>query len=59
MENKGNDAASLSSYLSLLFIMNLPSASRILEVGCGTGKLIPLAIMLKGQATTYLATDLT
>jgi len=38
--------------------MNIPQARNILEIGCGFGNLIPLAVMLKNQNATYLATDL-
>jgi ubiquinone/menaquinone biosynthesis C-methylase UbiE len=33
-------------------------AQHILEVGCGTGKLLPIAANLKGPNAHYLATDL-
>lgn len=34
-------------YYSLLTLMNIQNAGNILEVACGTGRLIPVAVMLK------------
>jgi ubiquinone/menaquinone biosynthesis C-methylase UbiE len=45
-------------YYSFISLMNLKNAKNILEVACGSGKLLPLAIMLKNQNTKYHAVDL-
>lgn len=45
-------------YYSLLTLMNLQNSKNVLEVACGCGKLLPVAIMLKNQSTNYLAVDL-
>ncbi len=34
-------------YYSFLTLMNMQSAKNVLEVACGTGKLLPVAVMLK------------
>lgn len=34
-------------YYSLLTLMNLQQAKNILEVACGTGRLLPVAVGLK------------
>ena len=39
-------------------MINLPQAKHILEVACGTGRLLPLAMNLKGEECTYLASDI-
>jgi cyclopropane fatty-acyl-phospholipid synthase-like methyltransferase len=41
--------ATQTFYFTLLSLMNLSKAKHILEIGCGAGKLIPLAIMLKNE----------
>ena len=33
-------------------------AQNILEVACGTGKLLPIAVNMKNKNANYLATDL-
>lgn len=45
--NRGKDMAGETFYYSFLSLMSIPTAKNILEVGCGFGNLIPLAIMLK------------
>ena len=45
-------------YYSLLYMMEVWEAKSILEVACGTGKLLPMAVNMKNPNTTYLATDL-
>jgi len=45
-------------YYSLLTLMQIPKAKNILEIACGNGKLLPIALMLKDQTCKYLATDL-
>ena len=52
------DSCMQTFYYTLAHMLELGNASHILEVACGTGKLLPLAIQLKGVKTTYLATDL-
>ncbi len=44
---KANISAGQTYYYSFLSVMKIPQAKSILEVGCGNGSLIPLAIMLK------------
>ena len=44
-------------YYSLVHMMELDKAEHILEVACGTGKLLPLAMSLKPLDCTYLASD--
>ena len=39
-------------------MLELPKSKHILEIACGTGKLIPQAVLLKPDEATYLATDL-
>ena len=45
-------------YYTLINFLNLSSSKHILEIACGTGKLLPLAMRLKNENTTYLGTDL-
>ena len=40
-------------------MLELDKAKHILEIACGTCRLLPLAINLRSQEATYLATDLT
>lgn len=53
-----SDATMQTFYYSLVNMLDLGNAKNILEVGCGTGKLVPYALSLKNKDTTYLATDL-
>ena len=39
-------------------MLNLGKASNILEVACGTGKLLPFALDQKSTEASYLASDL-
>ena len=39
-------------------MIDLHKAKHILEVACGTGKIIPIAMTLKQDNCTYLASDL-
>lgn len=39
-------------------MLQVSEANNILEVACGTGKLLPLALNMKPINATYLATDL-
>lgn len=52
------DSATLTFYYTLVHMLQLPHCKHILEVGMGTGKLIPQALLLKPSEATYLATDL-
>lgn len=45
-------------FYSLASILNLHSARNILEVACGTGKLLPFAMERKNAAAKYTASDL-
>ena len=40
-------------------MLELQTSKHILEVACGTCRLLPLAINIKPKEATYLATDLT
>lgn len=52
------DTTMQTFYYTLINMLNISKASHILEIACGTGKLLPLAVSLKPQKCTYLATDL-
>lgn len=52
------DESMLTFYYTLIHMLDLNKAKHILEIACGTGKLIPEAIALKPKESTYLATDL-
>jgi ubiquinone/menaquinone biosynthesis C-methylase UbiE len=39
-------------------MLKIDQAHRILEVACGTGKLIPYIIQIKEPSAYYLASDL-
>lgn len=39
-------------------MLKFNEAKHILEIACGTGKLLPYALSVKELETTYLATDL-
>ena len=47
-----------NSYFSLLYMTELWKANNILEIGCGAGKMIPMALNMKRTEAGYLATDL-
>lgn len=53
------DSCMQTFYYTLIHMLDLPKAKHILEVACGTGRLLSLATGLKPKETTYLATDLT
>ena len=53
------DSCTQTFYYTLIHMLDLPKAQHILEVACGTCRLLPLAVSLKPQEATYLATDLT
>jgi hypothetical protein len=52
------DACPQLFYYTLVNMLKINQAKNILEVACGSGKLLPLALDLKSEETTYLATDL-
>ena len=39
-------------------MMEMHKAENILEVACGTGKIIPFLLGIKAPSTSYLASDL-
>ena len=45
-------------FYSLVNMLSFKDATHILEIACGTGKLLPYAITNKSAETTYTATDL-
>ena len=53
-----HDSAMQTFYYTLIHMIELPKAQHILEVACGTGRLLPLAMHLKPLNCTYLASDL-
>ena len=44
-------------YSQQLDMLDVSSAKHILQLACGTGKMIPLTVALKRHDATYLATD--
>lgn len=52
------DYGPLTFYYTLMFMCEPWKAHNILEVACGTGKLIPYAMQIKRPDTKYLAVDL-
>ena len=52
------DACQHVFYYSLVHILQPPKAKHILDVGCGSGRLISLALNLKSIECTYTAVDL-
>lgn len=52
------DSTMQTFFYTLINMLQLEHAHHILEVACGTGRLLPLALTLKPIETTYLATDL-
>ena len=53
------DSFTQTFYYTLIHMLDLDKAKHILEVACGTCRLLPMAVSLKAPETTYLATDLT
>ena len=53
------DSFTQTFYYTLINMLDLDKAKHILEVACGTCRLLPLTVNIKAQETTYLATDLT
>ena len=45
-------------YYSLIHMLQLPKAKHILDVGCGSGRLISQALKLKPIECTYTAVEL-
>jgi len=45
-------------FIQLIQLVRLGSAKNIYEVGCGIGRLIPLAMGLKNKEASYLAIDI-
>ena len=52
------DVGPQTFFFSLANILNLHSATNILEIACGTGKLLPYALEKKHPNAKYLASDL-
>lgn len=52
------DESMLTFYYTLINKLDLNNSKHILEIACGTGKMLPEALHLKPKTTTYLATDL-
>ena len=52
------DYAPQSLYYSLLYMSEPWKANSILEVACGTGKLLPFAMKIKKPEAKYVAVDL-
>lgn len=52
------DSSMQSFFYTLINMLQLDKSKHILEVACGTGKLLPFAMSLKSKETTYLATDI-
>ena len=45
-------------YYTLINVLQVQNAKHVLEIGCGTSKLLPIAVQLKQKECTYTATDL-
>lgn len=52
------DSCMQTFFYTLTNMLNFKEAKHILEIACGTGKLLPYSIDIKPQTTTYLASDL-
>jgi len=52
------DSTMQTFYYTLINMLDITKASNILEIACGTGKLLPLAISTKPIQCKYLASDL-
>jgi ubiquinone/menaquinone biosynthesis C-methylase UbiE len=55
---KLQDSTMQTFYYTLINMLALPTANSILEIACGTAKLLPLALSLKPNHCHYTATDL-
>lgn len=49
------DSCLQSFFYTLINMLELDKSSHILEVACGTGKLLPLVMSLKSKETTILS----
>lgn len=52
------DVGPQTLFSSLINIMRMEEAEKILEVACGTGKMLTYALERKNQNASYLASDL-
>jgi ubiquinone/menaquinone biosynthesis C-methylase UbiE len=52
------DAAFHTFYYTLINMIDISKAHNVLEIACGTGKLLPLAVNMKTINCKYLASDL-
>ena len=52
------DSTPQTFYFTLLQMLNIESAKNILEVACGTGRMLPMMLNMKDPNTKYLATDI-
>lgn len=55
---KNVDSCMQTGFYTLANMLQLSTASSILEVACGTGRLLPYALQLKPSDCAYLATDI-
>jgi ubiquinone/menaquinone biosynthesis C-methylase UbiE len=44
--------------MTLISVLKIYRAKNILEIACGTGLLLPLALAMKNKEAQYVATDL-
>ena len=51
------DSAPQTHFFTLVNFLRLGEAKNVLEIGCGTGRLLPYALSQKGSDTSYYATD--
>lgn len=52
------DSCPQTFFYTLANLLQLNSATKVLEVACGTGKLLPMALDLKNPDAEYYATDI-
>lgn len=52
------DSGPQTFYYTLANMLKLDSAHKILEIACGAGKLLPMAMDLKNPNAEYYATDI-
>jgi ubiquinone/menaquinone biosynthesis C-methylase UbiE len=55
---QGMDSCMQTGFYTLVNMLKLNEAKNILEVACGTGRLLPYALSLKQQSCHYYATDI-
>jgi ubiquinone/menaquinone biosynthesis C-methylase UbiE len=53
------DSVTHTGYYTLVNLLKLPEATNILEIACGTSRMLPYALTLKQNQCPYLATDIT